>query len=193
MQTYTSILDNIAFRIAILDSTKKTAVIALDYGISRSHCRALRASHGRGYVYAMHYGTVRSRRWMDDKNLVNDVRTMRVKEVMKKYDYGIDSIVEMRRQLGISKPQILRSRQFKDAVKTLPPAEVARLFRLGLSVVSKYRVRFGVARMKDNALRYNPKFMTAVYGDRPAQHIADDYGCSAAYVQLLRREARPIS
>ena len=58
MQTYHSIMDNIAFRIAILDTTKKTAVIALDYGISVSRCRALRASHGRPYVYAAHYDTV---------------------------------------------------------------------------------------------------------------------------------------
>jgi hypothetical protein len=190
MQTYTSILDNAAFRIAILDTTKKTAVIALDYGISVSYCRGLRASHGRPYVYAAHYNTVKSRRWQDNKALLNDVRTLRVKEVMKKYDYGMDSVIEMRRQLGISKPQILRSRQFKDAVKTLPPAEVARLFRLGLSVVSKYRVRFGVAKTKDNALRYNPKFLTAVHGEGSAQRIADDYGCTAAYVQLLRREAK---
>jgi hypothetical protein len=190
MQTYTGILDNIAFRIAILDTTKKTAVIALDYGISVSRCRALRASHGRPYVYAAHYDTVKSRRWQDNKALLHDVRTLRVKEVMKKYDYGMDSVIEMRRQLGISKPQILRSPQFAAAVKTMPVAEVARLFRLGMSVVSKYRVRFGVAKTKGKALRYNPKFMTAVYGEGSAQRIADDYGCTAAYVQLLRREAK---
>jgi hypothetical protein len=185
-----NILDNAAFRIAILDTTKKTAVIALDYGISRSYCRALRASHGRPYVYAAHYDTVKSRRWQDNKALLHDVRTLRVKEVMKKYDYGMDSVIEMRRQLGISKPQILRSKAFHVAVKTLPLAEVARLFRLGLSVVSKYRVRFGVARAKDNALRYNPKFLTVVHGEGSARDIADDWGCTAAYVQLLRREAK---
>ena len=190
MQTYTSILDNAAFRIAILDTTKKTAVIALDYGISVSRCRALRASHGRPYVYAMHYDTVKSRRWMDNKDLVNDVRTLRVKEIMTKHGYAMDSVVEMRRQLGISKPQILRSRQFKDAVKTQSVAEVARLFRLGLSVVSKYRVRFGVAKTAAKALRYNPAFMTAVHGEGSARDIADRYGCSAAYVHLLRREAK---
>jgi hypothetical protein len=190
MQTYHSILDNIAFRIAILDTTKKTAVIALDYGISRSYCRALRASHGRPYVYAAHYGMVESRRWMDNKDLVHDVRTMRVKEIMTKHGYAMGAVVEMRRQLGISKPQILRSRQFKDAVKTQSVAEVARLFRLGQSVVSKYRARYGVAKTKDKALRNNPTFMTAVHGEGSAQHIADDYGCSAAYVQLLRREAK---
>ena len=190
MQTYHSIMDDIAFRIAILDTTKKTAEIALAYHVSVSHVRTLRAKHGRPYVRSAHYDTVMSRKWQANKELVHDVRTMRVKEVMRKHRYCMDSVIEMRRQLGISKPQILRSPQFTHAVKTLPLAEVARLFRLGLSVVSKYRVRFGVAKTKDNALRYNPKFLTAVHGDRPAQHIAEDWGCTAAYVHLLRREAK---
>jgi predicted nucleic acid-binding protein len=139
---------------------------------------------------AKNYDSVVSRRWQDDKALVHDVRTLRAQEVVAKHGYGLSSVIEMRRQLGVTKRQILRSRQFKNAVKTLPLAEVARLFRLGLSVVSKYRVHFGVARAKDNALRYNPKFLTAVHGDRPAQHIAEDWGCTAAYVQILRREAK---
>ena len=41
MQTYTSILDNAGFRIAILDVNRKTAEIALSYGISESRCRQL--------------------------------------------------------------------------------------------------------------------------------------------------------
>ena len=43
MQTYYSIMDDIAFRIAILDTTKKTAEIALAYHVSVSHVRTLRA------------------------------------------------------------------------------------------------------------------------------------------------------
>jgi len=34
MQTYTGILDNAGFRIAILDVTRKTSEIALSYNIS---------------------------------------------------------------------------------------------------------------------------------------------------------------
>jgi predicted nucleic acid-binding protein len=190
MQTYTSILDNASFRIALLDTTQKTAVIALKYNISASHARALRMRYGRPHMDAKNYDSVVSRRWQDDKALVHDVRTLRAQEVVAKHGYGLSSVVEMRRQLGVTKRQILRSRQFKNAVKTLPLAEVARLFRLGISVVSKYRVRFGVAKTKGNALRYNPTFMTAVHGDGLARDIADDYGCTAAYVQLLRREAK---
>jgi uncharacterized protein (UPF0210 family) len=190
MQTYHGIMDNIAFRIALLDTTKKTAVIALDYGISVSRCRTLRASHGRPYIYAAHYDTVKSRRWQDNKALVHDVRTMRVKEVMAKHSYSMSSVIEMRRQLGIAKQQILRSKEFQKAVKTRSPDEVAAMFGLGLSVVSKHRVRLGVAKVYRNALRNNPKFMTAVHGKGSARGIANEWGCTAAYVQLLRREAK---
>jgi len=190
MQTYHSIMDDIAFRIAILDTTKKTAEIALAYHVSVSHVRTLRAKHGRPYVRSAHYDTVVSRKWQANKELVHDVRTMRVKEVMRKHRYCMSSVIEMRRQLGIAKQQILRSKEFRHAVKTRSCDEVAAMFGLGLSVVSKHRVKLGVARTADNALRNNPAFMTAVHGEGSARDIADDYGCSAAYVQLLRREAK---
>ena len=190
MQTYYSIMDDIAFRIAILDTAKKTAEIALAYHVSVSHVRTLRAKHGRPYVRSAHYDTVASRKWQANKELVHDVRTMRVKEVMRKHRYCMSSVIEMRRQLGIAKQQILHSKEFRHAVKTRSCDEVAAMFGLGLSVVSKHRVKLGVARTADNALRNNPKFMTAVHGEGSARDIADDYGCTAAYVQLLRREAK---
>ena len=190
MQTYHSIMDDIAFRIALLDTTKKTSVIALAYHVSVSHVRTLRAKHGRPYVRSAHYDTVASRKWQANAELVHDVRTMRVKEVMRKHRYCMSSVIEMRRQLGIAKQQILRSKEFRHAVKTRSCDEVAAMFGLGLSVVSKHRVKLGVARTARNALRNNPKFLTAVHGEGSAQHIADDWGCSAAYVQMLRREAK---
>ena len=190
MQTYHSIMDDISFRIAILDTTKKTAEIALAYHVSTSHVRTLRAKHGRPYVRSAHYDTVASRKWQRNAELVHDVRTMRVKQVMLKHRYCMSSVIEMRRQLGIAKQQILRSKEFRHAVKTKAPAEVATMFGLGLSVVSKHRVKLGVAKVFRNALRNNPKFMTAVHGEGSARDIADDYGCTAAYVHMLRREAK---
>jgi len=190
MQTYHSIMDDISFRIALLDSTKKTAEIALAYHVSTSHVRTLRAKHGRPYVRSAHYDTVASRKWQSNAELVHDVRTMRVKEVMRKHRYCMSSVIEMRRQLGIAKQQILRSKEFRHAVKTKAPAEVATMFGLGLSVVSKHRVKLGVAKVFRNALRNNPTFMTAVHGEGSARRIADDWGCTAAYVQMLRREAK---
>ena len=193
MQTYHSIMNDIGFRIALLDTTKKTAEIAAVYHVSTSHVRTLRAKHGRPYVRSAHYDTVVSRKWQANKTLVHDVRTMRVKEVMAKHHYCMSSVIEMRRQLGIAKQQILRSAEFQKAVKTKASDEVAAMFGLGLSVVSKYRVRFGVARVVRNALRYNTKFLTAVHGEGSARSIANQWGCTAAYVQLLRREAKAIS
>ena len=187
MQTYTSILDNAGFRIAILDVTRKTAEIALSYNISESRCRQLRQSHGRPCNHQLQHGIVMSRRWMDNKDWVHDVRTMRVKELVAKYGWGEASINAMRRQLGHTKPQILKSREFHKAVKTRPLAEVATMFGLGTSVVSKYRRRLGVAKTAKRWLINRHGFIDALRSDRKAADIAKDFGCTAAYVRLLRR------
>lgn len=187
MQTYTGILDNPGFRIAILDVTRKTAEIALSYGISESHCRQLRRSHGRPCNHNLPYGIVTSRRWMNNKDWVSDVRTLRVKELMAKHGWSMPSCVEMRRQLGVGKQQILKSKAFREAVKTRSIDEVAAMFGLCLSVVSKYRIRFGVARKRTASLIYNLAFMKAVRSDRQATNIAKSFGCTDAYVRMLRR------
>ena len=194
MQTYTSILDNAGFRIAILDVTRKTAEIALSYNISESRCRQLRQSHGRPCNHNMRYGIVMSKRWMDNKDWVNDVRTLRCKELIAKHGWSMPSCVEMRRQLGVGKQQILKSKAFREAVKTRTTDEVATMFGLGLSVVSKYRIRFGVGKRRNDALIHNDDFMKAVRSDRQATGIAKDFGCSDTYVRMLRKaEAKPIS
>jgi hypothetical protein len=190
MQTCHSIMNDIGFRISILDTTRKTAEIATAYHVSVSHVRTLRAKHGRPYVRSAHYDTVASRKWKSNAELVHDVRTMRVKEVMAKHHYCMSSVIEMRRQLGIAKQQILRSKEFRHAVKTKAPGEVAAMFGLGLSVVSKHRVRLGVAKVFRNALRNNPKFIDDVRSDRRAVDIAGHWGCSAAYVSMIRREVK---
>jgi len=183
-----NILDNIAFRIALLDTTQKTAVIALKYNISVSHARALRMRYGRPHIDAKNYDSVLSRRWQDDKALVHDVRTLRAQEVVAKYGYGLSSVVEMRRQLGVTKRQILRSAAFLNAIKTQPLAEVATKFHLGMTVVSKYRRRHGVARIVARALRNNPAFIEDVRSGRRARDVADHWGCSDAYVRMMRKE-----
>lgn len=187
MQTYTSILDNAGFRIAILDTTRKTAEIALSYGISESYCRTLRQSHGRPCNHQMPRGVVVSQRWMENKDWVADVRTLRCKELMAKHGWSMPSCVEMRRQLGVGKQQILKSKAFREAVKTRSTAEVAAMFGLGLSVVSKYRIRFGVGKKRTASLIYNRAFMTAVRSDRTAGDVAKDFGCTPEYVRMLRR------
>ena len=187
MQTYTGILDNAGFRIAILDVNRKTAEIALSYGISESRCRTLRQTHGRPCNHQMPRGCVTSKRWMDNASWVVDVRTLRCKELMAKHGWSMPSCVEMRRQLGVGKQQILKSKAFREAVKTRSIAEVAAMFGLGNSVVSKYRVRFGVARRRNDALSRNRAFMKAVRSDRQAKDIAKDFGCSDTYVRMLRK------
>ena len=187
MQTYTGILDNAGFRIAILDVNRKTAEIALSYGISQSRCRTLRQSHGRPCNHQMPRGCVTSRRWMDNKDWVVDVRTLRIKELMAKHGWSMTSCIEMRRQLGVGKQQILKSKAFREAVKTRSIAEVAAMFGLGHSVVSKYRIRFGVGKRRNDALVYDRAFMKAVRSDSQAKDIAERFGCTLSYVYILRK------
>ena len=182
-----SILDNPGFRIAILDVTRKTAEIALSYNISESRCRTLRQSHGRPCNHNMPYGVVTSKRWMDNADWVHDVRTLRCKELIAKYGWSMASCVEMRRQLGVGKQQILKSKAFREAVKTRSTDEVAAMFGLGTSVVSKYRRRLGVAKTAKRWFINRHGFIDALRSDRKAADIAKDFGCTAAYVRLLRR------
>jgi transposase len=124
---------------------------------------------------------------MDNKDWVSDVRTLRVKELMAKHGWSMASCVEMRRQLGVGKQQILKSKAFREAVKSRTTAEVAAMFGLGLSVVSKYRIRFGVAKKRTASLIYDRAFMKAVRSGRQASDIAKSFGCSDAYVRMLRK------
>ena len=101
--------------------------------------------------------------------------------------HGASLPTEMRRQLGVGKQQILKSKAFKVAIKTRSGYEVATMFGLGLSVVSKYRVRFGVAKQHRASLVYDRAFMMAVRSDRQATDIAKSFGCSPSYVRMLRR------
>jgi hypothetical protein len=124
---------------------------------------------------------------MDNADWVSDVRTLRVKELVAKYGWSMASCVEMRRQLGVGKQQILKSKAFREAVKTRSTAEVAAMFGLGHSVVCKYRIRFGVAKKRTASLIYNRAFMKAVRSDRQASDIAKDFGCTDTYVRMLRQ------
>jgi hypothetical protein len=124
---------------------------------------------------------------MDNADWVVDVRTLRVKELMAKHGWSMTSCIEMRRQLGVGKQQILKSKAFREAVKTRSTDEVAAMFGLGLSVVSKYRIRFGVAKQRRASLVYDRAFMKAIRSDRQATDIAKDFGCSPNYVRMLRK------
>jgi hypothetical protein len=57
-------------------------------------------------------------------------------------------------------------------------------------VVSKYRRRHGVARIVAKALRNNSAFIEDVRSGRRAKDVADHWGCSDAYVRMMRREVK---
>lgn len=185
-----SILDNPGFRIAILDVTRKTAEIALSYGISESHCRTLRAKYGRRWKYTESYGIIPSKRWLDNTDIVSDVRTLFIKEMMAKYGWSVGTITEMRRELGIMYEQIVNSKAFHDAIKTRSPKEVAAMFDVSLPTVSKFRKKLRVARTGVRVFRHQPALKKALRSRRSSTDIAKEFGCSAAWVRKLRLEMR---
>jgi len=185
-----NILDNPGFRIAILDVNRKTAEIALSYGISESHCRALRARYGRRWIYTESYGIIPSKRWLDNPDIVSDVRTLRVKEMMDKYGWSNETITEMRRELGIMYKQIVNSKAFHDAIKTHTPKEVAAIFGVSLPTVCKFRKKLRVARTGVRVFRHQPAFKKALRSRRSSTDIAKEFGCSSAWVRKLRIEMK---
>lgn len=185
-----SVLNNPGFRIAILDINRKTAEIALSYGISESHCRALRAQYGRRWKYTESYGIIPSKRWLDNPDIVSDVRTLRVKEMMYKYGWSNETITSMRRELGIAYRQITASKAFRDAIKTHTPKEVAAIFGVSMPTVCKYRKKLRVAHTGAKVLRHQPALKKALRSRRSSTDIAKEFGCSSAWVRRLRIEMK---
>lgn len=185
-----NILDNPGFRIAILDVNRKTAEIALSYGIAESHCRALRARYGRRWKYTVSYGVVASKTWMQNPHIVSDVRNLLLKEVMAKYGWSNETVSKMRRELGVAKGDLFRSKEFHDAIKNHTTKEVAEIFGISLPTVCKFRKRFRVARIGAKVFRHRPALKKALQSRRTSTDIAKEFGCSSSYIRALRKEMK---
>lgn len=185
-----SILNNPGFRIAILDVNRKTAEIALTYGIAESHCRALRARYGRRWKYTVSYGVVASKEWLENPHIVSDVRNLLLKEVMTKYGWSNETVSKMRRELGVAKGDLFRSKEFHDAIKNHTTKEVAAIFGISLPTVCKFRKKFRVARTGVRVFRHQPALKKALRSQRSSADVAREFGCSPAWVRRLRREMK---
>ncbi|NBU65751.1 MAG: hypothetical protein EBS29_14800 [Chloroflexia bacterium] len=62
------------------------------------------------------------------------------------------------------------------------------MFGLGHTVIAKHRRKYHVARIVSRALRNNPTFIDDVQSGRRAKDIAGQWGCTAAYVRMMRKE-----
>jgi ribosomal protein L23 len=143
----TQIMDNPAFRIALLDVTLKTAAIAAKFGVSPVRVRELRRKHGRPVSYRLPHGWVSSGKWRRYPEWVNDIRTLRYKEVVAKYGWSETTVSRMRAQLGIGGRRVVKTKEFKTAVKTLLATEVAAIFGVSMSAVAIARRKLKVTRV----------------------------------------------
>lgn len=185
-----NILNNPGFRIAILDINRKTAEIALSYGIAESHCRALRARYGRRWIYTESYGVVASKAWLENPQIVSDLRNLLLKEVMAKYGWSNETVSKMRRELGVAKGDLFRSKEFRDAVKNHTTKEVAEIFGVSHATVCKFRKKFRVARTGTRVFRHQPALKKALRSQRSSADVAREFGCSSGYIRVLRGEMR---
>ena len=141
--TRSDISKNIHFRVAIADKKRKTSEIACTFGISQSHCRDLRKKFGVRCNQRLPHGYVTKGDWMQNADLVHDVKMLQCKEVVAKHGIGQNSVMAMRKQLGIGKQQIVASKEFRKAIKTMKVAAVAEIYKIGRTTVIKYRRIFG--------------------------------------------------
>jgi hypothetical protein len=115
---------------------------------------------------------------------------MRCKEVIDKHGLAETSVIAMRSQVGVSKAQIVRSRDFRHAVKTMLAKDVAAEFRLGMSVVLKHRRQLGVNRKPAQFLNRLPAFIHDVITIYSATEVARKWHCTDTYVHSVRRQIK---
>lgn len=136
-----NIMHNPAFRVAILDEQQKTAEIAVKFGMSYTRTRELRRKHGRPVGYRLPSGLISSGDWQKYSDWVADIRALSVKEVKTKRGWSESTITNMRRQLGAGADFVIRTKEFKQAVKTRLAKEVALIYGVSTSAISNARRR----------------------------------------------------
>lgn len=185
--TRTSIMDNPGFKIALIDTTRKTAEIAVAYGISETRCRELRRAHGRPYGGRLPHGLVSSGDWQKYPDWVSDVRSMQVKALEYKYGWSEPSILAMRRQIGVGAKLAVKSKEFKQAVKTRLAKEVVAIYGVSMSAVNVARRKYKVTRKYAKFARLKDAQFCADLLTMPSRAVAAKYGMSKTAALYYRK------
>jgi hypothetical protein len=154
-------MDNKGLRIALLDTTQKTSAIAIRYGISAGRVRQLRREYGRPYQERLPHGYVSSKRWQSHSEWVTDIQLLRHKEVCAKYGWSVVTVSRMRGQLGIGSRRVVKTTQYRRALKTRPSKEVSAIFNISESAVSVSRRKIGITRAYKH-WRNSKRFVTDI-------------------------------
>jgi ribosomal protein L23 len=80
---------------------------------------------------------------------------MHHKEVIAKYGWSETTVSRMRAQLGIGGRRVVKTKEFKVAVKTLLATEVAAIFGVSMSAVAIARRKMKVTRVYGKYERLN--------------------------------------
>jgi ribosomal protein L23 len=185
--TRKQIMDNPAFRIAIIDVTLKTTTIAAKFNMSPERVRQLRRKYGRPVSYRLPHGWVSSGKWRQFSEWVSDIRTMHHKEVIAKYGWSETTVSRMRAQLGIGGRRVVKTKEFKAAVKTRLATEVAAIFGVSMSAVAIARRQMKVTRVYGKYERLNDAQFARDIETLPTRVLMGMYNMSKTAVHYYRK------
>lgn len=185
--TRTQIMDNPAFRIALLDDTLKTDAIAAKFGISPERVRELRRSHGRPVSYRLPHGWVSSKKWQQFPDWVHDIRTLRHKEVVAKYGWSEKTVTTMREQLGVGSRRVVKTKEYKNAIKTRLAKEVNAIYGVSLASIAVARRKMKITRAYGKYKRLDNKRFARDIALLSRQEIMDKYKISKTAVFYYRK------
>jgi len=181
------IMDNPAFRIALLNEEMSSNAIAAKFNISAVRVRELRKKHGRPVSYRLPHGWVSSKKWQQYVDWVNDIRTLRHKEVVAKYRWSEKTVTTMREQLGVGARRVVKTREYKNAVKTRLAKEVNAIYGVSLASIAVARRKMKVTRDYGNYKRLDSKRFASDIITLPTRAVMEKYNISKANVFYYRK------
>lgn len=180
-----NIMHNPAFRVAILDEQQKTAEIAVKFGMSYTRTQILRRKYGRPVGYRMPCGIITSGDWQKYPDWVTDIRALSIKEVEAKRGWSKSTITNMRRQLGVGADFVVRTKEFKQAVKTRLAKEVMLIYGVSSTAVTNARKRLKLT--KPHRKLWTNRKAVADLDKMTNKEFGYKWGVSRYYASHIRR------
>jgi len=181
------IMDNPAFRIALLNEEMSSNEIAAKFNISAVRVRELRKKHGRPVAYRLPHGWVTSKKWQQYADWVSDVRALRHKEVVAKYGWSEKTVTTMREQLGVGSRRVVKTKEYKNAIKTRLAKEVNAIYGVSLASIAVARRKMKITRAYGKYKRLDGKRFANDIVALPTRAVMEKYNISKANVFYYRK------
>lgn len=182
------IMENLLFRIDILNRDLKTQEIADKFYVTYGHAALLRKQYGLPYNYTPYpRGYFSTGKWLDNTDMVFDLYQLSVKEFQAKYDINPTTIAILRKKLKIGSEYLRDNEEFIAAVRNdKSNKRLASRYNTTPQFVANVRRELGINR----ALKYlasNPLFIEDIKNLEYRDGIlADRWGVTASYISLWR-------